>query len=139
MTLSCADGCFCRRASGQGLICCMTHIVCTRHTPFQLPSKLAGWEPANSKQKALLYAKFSEGAGLPLLKLKGKMKSRMQQFNIWTHTISYCQLPADLCSTHSPNASMLATENQLPLVSADSCLGTTKTGIRALVCGTLLP
>lgn len=63
---------------------------------------------------------------MPLLKLKGKMKSRMQQFNIWTDTRSHCQLPADLCSTHSPKASMLATENWLPLVSVDSVLGTTK-------------
>lgn len=139
MTPSHAHVCCCRRAPGQGLICCMSYMVCMRHTPFQLPSKLAGWEPANPKQKTLLYPKFSGGAGLPLLKLKGKMKNRTQQFNVWTHTISHCQLPADLCSTHSPHASMLATENQLPLVSADSCLGTTKTGALALVCGILLP
>lgn len=62
---------------------------------------------------------------MPLLKLKGKMKSRMQQFNIWTDTRSHCQLLADLCSTHSPKASMLATENWLPFVSVDSVLGTT--------------
>lgn len=63
---------------------------------------------------------------MPLLKLKAKMKSRMQQFNIWTGTRSQHQLPPDLCSTHSPKTSMLATENWLPLVSAASVLGTTK-------------
>lgn len=136
MSPSRADVCCCRRASGQGLISSMSYTVYMRHRPFQSPSWVAGWEPANPNQKALLHPKFSGGTGLPLLKLKGKMKSRMQQFNIWTHTISHCQLPADICSTHSPHASMLATEHQLPLVSADSCLGTTKTG---LVCGTLLP
>jgi len=122
-----ADVCCCRRSSGQGLICCMSNIACMRHRPFQLPR--AGWEPANPKQKALLYPRFSGEAGLSLLKLKGTMKSGRQQFNIWTRTISHCQLPADLCSAHSPSTSMLATENQLPLGSADSCLGTTKTGL----------
>lgn len=125
MTPSSTDVCGCRRASGQGLICCMSYIECMTHRPFQLPSKLAGWKPANPKQKAFLHPKVLGGAGLPLLKLK----SGMQQFNIWAHTIPLCQLPADLCSTHSPNASMLASENWLLLVSA----------VLALVCGILLP
>lgn len=72
--------CCCKKTPGVHVAHC--------HCPVSLPA-----ETANPKQTALLYSKFSGGAGLPLLKLKGKMKSRMQQFSIWTDTRSHCQAP----------------------------------------------